>query len=95
MLNCYGGVMDVNLVLPLGHDRTRVVFDASATSPRRPRAQQGQRGLGGRIQHEDRHLVRPGAWARARTAGGSVRREAGEHLFHRLLAADCLNVGSP
>ena len=27
MINCYGGAMDTNLVLPLGVDRTEVIFD--------------------------------------------------------------------
>ena len=94
MINWYEGMMDTNLVLPLGVDRTLVVFDfyfadvdASAVERNRASIQ-----VGDRIQAEDTGIcasVQKGLGSRAYKAGRlSVRREAGEHLFHRLLAAD-------
>jgi len=94
MVNWYEGVMDTNLVRPLGQDRTEVVFDfyfsdAGAGARERNRA---SIDVGQRIQDEDTGIcasVQRGLGSRAYEAGRlSVRREAGEHLFHRLLAAD-------
>jgi choline monooxygenase len=94
MLNWYEGVMDTNLVLPLGIDRTEVIFDfyfpdVSAAARERNLA---SIGVGQRIQDEDTAIcksVQRGLASRAYRAGRlSVRREAGEHLFHRLLYAD-------
>ncbi len=96
MLNWYEGVMDTNLVLPLGVDQTEVVFDfyfpdTSESSRARNLA---SIDVGQRIQDEDTAIcksVQRGLASRAYTAGRlSVRREAGEHLFHRLLHADLL-----
>ena len=94
MVNWYEGVLDTNLVVPLGVNRTEVIFDfyfadASAASRERNLA---SIEVGQRIQDEDTaicHSVQRGLASRAYVAGRlSVRREAGEHLFHRLLAAD-------
>lgn len=94
MINCYEGVMDTNLVRPLAVDRTEVVFDfyfadVSETSRERNLA---SIDVGDRIQQEDLDIcesVQRGLNSRAYDAGRlSVRREAGEHLFHRLLYAD-------
>ena len=94
MINCYEGVMDTNLVRPLAVDRTEVVFDfyfadVSASARERNHA---SIDVGGRIQQEDLDIcesVQRGLQSRAYNAGRlSVRREAGEHLFHCLLHAD-------
>jgi len=94
MINCYEGVMDTNLVRPLALDRTEVIFDfyfadVSASARERNRASVD---VGERIQQEDLDIcesVQRGLQSRAYYAGRlSVRREAGEHLFHRLLHAD-------
>jgi choline monooxygenase len=94
MINVYEGVMDTNLVQPLGVDRTRVVFDfyfddASAAAEERNRRSVL---VAERIQAEDVAIcesVQRGLHSRAYVAGRlSVRRERGEQLFHRLLAAD-------
>jgi phenylpropionate dioxygenase-like ring-hydroxylating dioxygenase large terminal subunit len=94
MINCYEGVMDTNLVRPLAVDRTEVVFDfyfadVSAAAGERNHASVD---VGERIQQEDLDIcesVQRGLQSRAYNAGRlSVRREAGEHLFHRLLHAD-------
>ena len=94
MINWYDGVMDTNLVLPLGIDKTEVIFDfyfpdVSEAARDRNRA---SIEVGQRIQDEDVAIcksVQRGLNSRAYEAGRlSVRREAGEHLFHRLLHAD-------
>jgi phenylpropionate dioxygenase-like ring-hydroxylating dioxygenase large terminal subunit len=94
MINWYQGAMDTNLVLPLGLAKTQVVFDfyfpdVSASAADRNRA---SIDVGQRIQDEDTAIcksVQRGLGSRAYMSGRlSVRREAGEHLFHRLLHAD-------
>lgn len=94
MLNWYEGVLDTNFVLPLGVDRTEVIFDfwfadVSEAALARNRA---SIDVGQRIQDEDTDICRSvqrGLHSRAYDTGRlSVRREAGEHLFHRLLHAD-------
>ncbi len=94
MINWYQGSMDTNLVIPRGVDKTEVIFDfyfadVSETARERNRA---SIAIGQRIQDEDTDICRSvqrGLTSHAYRAGRlSVRREAGEHLFHRLLAAD-------
>jgi len=94
MLNWYEGYLDTNWVVPLGVDRTRVVFDfyfADVSESARERNRHSM-DVSDRIQGEDHAIcesVQRGLASRAYRAGRlSVRREAGEHLFHRLLAAD-------
>jgi choline monooxygenase len=94
MFNVYEGVMDTNLVLPLGVDRTAVVFDFYFRDVDQSSQERNQQSInvGERIQDEDVAIceaVQRGLNSRAYGAGRlSVRREAGEHLFHRLLHAD-------
>ena len=94
MINWYDGAMDTNLVIPRGVDQTEVIFDfffpdVSAAALQRNLA---SIEVGQRIQDEDVAIcksVQRGLHSRAYQAGRlSVRREAGEHLFHRLLYAD-------
>ena len=94
MINSYEGYMDTNLVLPIDVDHCRVIFDfyfADVSDAGREYNQQSV-SVGARIQEEDLGIceaVQRGLKSRAYGAGRlSVRREAGEHLFHRLLAAD-------
>jgi choline monooxygenase len=94
MINCYEGYMDTNLVLPVDVDHCRVIFDfyfADVSEAHREYNQQSVE-VGARVQDEDLGIceaVQRGLKSRAYRAGRlSVRREAGEHLFHRLLAAD-------
>ncbi len=91
MLNWYEGVMDTNLVIPRGVDRTVVVFDFYFAGEDAARNRQSM-DVSERIQQEDVAIcesVQHGLRSQAYQAGRlSVRREAGEHLFHRLLAAD-------
>jgi choline monooxygenase len=94
MINWYEGVMDTNLVLPLGLDRTEVIFDfyfADVSEQARER-NRASIDVGNIIQDEDMAIcksVQRGLNSRAYSTGRlSIRREAGEHLFHRLLHAD-------
>ena len=95
MINCYAGYMDTNLVIPVDVDHCRVVFDfyfgEIATEAARKYNEESI-AVGDRVQSEDLGIceaVQRGLKSRAYGAGRlSVRREAGEHLFHRLLAAD-------
>jgi choline monooxygenase len=87
-------VMDTNLVVPLGVEKTEVIFDfyfQDISDAARER-NQASIAVGQRIQEEDEGICRSvqrGLKSRAYRAGRlSVRREAGEHLFHRLLHAD-------
>jgi choline monooxygenase len=94
MINAYEGVMDTNLVLPLGVDKCAVIFDyyfgdISAAAEKRNKE---SIAVSEKVQDEDMAIcdaVQRGLASRAYMAGRlSVRREAGEHLFHRLLHAD-------
>jgi choline monooxygenase len=94
MLNWYEGYLDTNLVIPLAVDRCEVIFDFyfdDVSESRMPYIREGI-GVSERVQQEDIVIcegVQRGLGSRAYRAGRlSVRREAGEHLFHRLLAAD-------
>jgi choline monooxygenase len=94
MINSYQGAMDTNLVIPRGVDKTEVIFDfyfPDTSAAARERNRQSIE-VGQRIQDEDVAIcksVQRGLRSRAYTAGRlSVRREAGEHLFHRLLYED-------
>jgi choline monooxygenase len=94
MINCYGGAMDTNLVIPLGLDKTEVIFDFYFTDvSEHARANNlASIEVSEQIQNEDLSIcasVQRGLRSRAYDAGRlSVRREAGEHLFHRLLYDD-------
>ena len=94
MINIYDGVMDTNLVIPRGVDRTEVIFDyyfADVSQPARE-SNLASIAVSEQIQNEDVAIcesVQRGLASRAYETGRlSVRREAGEHLFHKLLHAD-------
>lgn len=94
MLNWSEGYLDTNLVVPLGVDRVKVVFEFFFDDVGADRAAHNARSIAvsQQIQDEDHAIcesVQRGLGSRAYGAGRlSVRREAGEHLFHRLLAQD-------
>ena len=94
MLNWYEGYLDTNLVLPLSIDRCRVIFDFyfAGTGDAAKEYNQQSVAVSHRVQEEDVGIceaVQRGLHSRAYVTGRlSVRREAGEHLFHRLLYAD-------
>ncbi len=94
MINAYEGVMDTNLVVPLAVDKCAVIFDyyfADITHAADAHHRQSI-AVSEKVQEEDMAIcdsVQRGLSSRAYIAGRlSVRREAGEHLFHRLLHAD-------
>jgi choline monooxygenase len=94
MINIYEGVMDSNLVLPMGPNKCRVIFDFyfADVSPERGEYNTASVATSDKVQDEDVAIcesVQKGLASRAYGAGRlSVKREAGEHLFHRLLARD-------
>ena len=98
MINLYSGYMDTNLVLPDGVDRCKVIFDFYFDDVSEAAAERNRQSIavGERVNDEDVGIceaVQRGLHSRAYNAGRlSVRREAGEHLFHRLLAADLKRV---
>ncbi len=95
MINYYDGLMDTNLVIPRGVAKTEVIFDfyfPNVTDAAERTRNRASIEVGQRIQDEDVDIcksVQRGLNSRSYKAGRlSVRREAGEHLFHRLLHAD-------
>lgn len=98
MINVYKDVMDTNLVLPVGRDKCRVIFDFyfSDISSASREHNNASVVISDKVQEEDIAIcesVQKGLASRAYGAGRlSVKREAGEHLFHRLLARDLKSV---
>ncbi len=93
MLNIYQGMMDTNLVLPLGPERCRVIFDfyfEPNSDPEGERFMAESIAVGHQIQLEDVGIcedVQRGLASRSFDTGRfSVRREAAGYHFHRLLA---------
>jgi choline monooxygenase len=100
MINIYDGVMDTNFVIARSVDRTEVIFDyyfADVSESAREK-NLASIAVSEQIQAEDVAIcesVQRGLSSRSYNAGRlSVRREAGEHLFHRLLYKD-LHAGFP
>jgi choline monooxygenase len=90
MMNLYQGVMDTNLVLPLGPKRCRVLFDFyfADTDAREFNAQ--SIAVGHQVQLEDVGIceeVQRGLESRSYSTGRfSVKREIAGYHFHQLLA---------
>jgi choline monooxygenase len=93
MLNVYLGQMQTNVVLPMGHDRTRVVFEWYALEPPADPAAADQwtrlLAFSDEIQDEDIQIceavqrnLRSRVYDRGRY---SAARENGVHHFHSLL----------
>jgi len=94
MINRYEGYMDTNYVIPVDADHCTVIFDfyfSDVSEAQRVHNNESV-NVGNRVQDEDLGIcedVQRGLKSRAYGAGRlSVRREAGEQLFHRLLAGD-------
>ena len=89
MLNAYAGVMDTNLVLPLGVDRCRVVFDFYFAATVSDDFKQQSVEVAERVQAEDIGVceeVQRNLSSRSYRAGRfSVKRENGGHHFHTML----------
>jgi choline monooxygenase len=96
MINVYEDVMDTNLVIPRAVDQTDVIFDYyfADVSNRARENNLASIAVSEQIQAEDAAIcesVQRGLSSRRYSTGRlSVRREAGEHLFHRLLHADLI-----
>jgi choline monooxygenase len=94
MINWYEGAMDTNLVLPIDPDHCQVIFNFyfGRTGPEGQAYRRESIHVSERIQQEDTEIctsVQRGLKSRGYVAGRlSLRREAGEQFFHRLLFAD-------
>ncbi len=94
MINRYGPMMDTNWVIPRGHDTTEVIFDYYFTPEAARDAAFVEKSLAASdvVQQEDVTIcesVQTGLASSSYEKGRySVKREHGEHHFHRLLAAD-------
>jgi len=95
MINRYGSIMDTNWVMPLGPDRTRVVIDfffAETEGAEERLFIEKSIAASHAIQLEDVAIsesVQQGLGSAFFDRGRySVKRQMGEHHFHRLLAAD-------
>jgi len=90
MLNAYSGVMDTNLVLPMGPDRCKVIFDYYFAAGTAADFIDQSVAVAHQVQIEDVGIceeVQRGLHSRSYTVGRfSVKREAGGYHFHRLLA---------
>ena len=93
MVNMYEGVMDTNLVLPLGPDRCEVVFDfyfARTEGAEAERFIADSIAVADQIQQEDLGIceeVQRGLGSSSYDTGRfSVRREGAGYHFHQLLA---------
>jgi choline monooxygenase len=93
MINLYQGVMDTNLVLPLGPDRCRVFFDFYFADIEGPAAQKfiaDSIAVAHQVQLEDMEVcaeVQQGLKSRSYDTGRfSVKRESGGYHFHQTLA---------
>jgi choline monooxygenase len=93
MINLYEGIMDTNLVLPLGPNRCKVIFDFYFSRCGDPEAHKfiaDSIAVAHQIQLEDVGIceqVQQGLASRSyRTGRFSVRREQAGYHFHRLLA---------
>ncbi len=93
MVNIYEGMMDTNVVLPLGPDRCRVVFDFYFSDKGQPGDAQFRKesiAVAHQIQLEDLTIceeVQKGLASRSFDTGRfSVRRELAGYHFHRVLA---------
>ena len=89
MLNATAGVMDTNLVQPLGVDRCRVVFDFYFAADADEAFKRDSVAVGGQVQAEDVGIcedVQRGLNSRSYSTGRySVKRENGGHYFHQVL----------
>ncbi|MCI0455398.1 MAG: Rieske 2Fe-2S domain-containing protein [Gemmataceae bacterium] len=101
MINLYQGVMDTNLVLPLGPDRCRVLFDfyfAQTEGAAAERFISESSAVAHQIQLEDIGIceeVQRGLASRSFDTGRfSVKREAAGYHFHRLLAGRLRQPGT-
>ena len=98
MLNFYSGVMDSNLVLPLGVDRCRVVFDFYFAEGTDESFVADSVAVADQVQAEDMGIceeVQRGLNSRSYTTGRfSVKRENGGYYFHQMLGRALLPLAA-
>jgi choline monooxygenase len=92
MLNIYLGMLQINIIVPLGHDRTLTIFEWYFADPGTPETWnnlQDSMAFSDEIQQEDIELcedvwrnLQTGIYDRGRYC---VKRENGVHHFHQLL----------
>lgn len=91
MVNLYSGVMDTNLVLPLGPESCRVIFDFYFAEGTDAAFVDQSVAVAEQVQQEDIAIcedVQRGLHSRSFSTGRfSVKRENGGYQFHQLLAA--------
>lgn len=91
MINRYGPTLDTNLVLPLGPDRCRVIFDfffEAGTEPGFIQTSLAQSDLTQREDIDISEAVQAGLQAASYDRGRYAGMEIAAHHFHQLLAAD-------
>jgi choline monooxygenase len=97
MVNIYPGVLDVNIVVPLGVDRCRVLFDLYFLPDAAADFIRDSLFVTNEVQTEDVGVceeVQRNLNGRSYRAGRySVKRENGEHYFHQKLARMLLAGG--
>jgi choline monooxygenase len=97
MVNLYSGVMDTNLVLPLGVERCRVIFDFYFADGTDAAFKDQSVAVAEQVQQEDIGIcedVQRGLHSRSFSTGRfSVKRESTGYQFHQLLAA-ALSIGT-
>jgi len=95
MINVYDGVMDTNLVLPLGPDRCRVVFDFYFVEGIAESFIRDSIAVAEQVQLEDVGVceeVQRGLNSRSYSVGRfSVKREIAGYHFHKLLGEELQN----
>lgn len=96
MVNLYEGVMDTNLVLPLGADRCRVVFDFYFAAGTGEEFVRESVAVADQVQAEDVGIceeVQRGLNSRCYSTGRfSVKRENGGHYFHQMLGRSLRSI---
>jgi len=99
MFNIYEGLMDINVVLPLGPDRCKVIFDFFFADTEGEVAQKRiakSLAVAHQIQLEDEAIceeVQRNFQSRSFDTGRfSVRRESGGHHFHQMLARELMST---
>ena len=93
MVNIYPGNLQINIIVPLSHDRTRTIFEWYFTDPGTPEAWntlQDGIAFSDNVQKEDIQICED-VWRNLgtgvyRQGRYSVKRENGVHHFHSLMA---------
>ncbi|MBI3308315.1 MAG: aromatic ring-hydroxylating dioxygenase subunit alpha [Candidatus Melainabacteria bacterium] len=91
MINIYQDVMDTNIVLPMGTDKCKVIFDFYFSDKWNQTTIDSYIASSHQVQLEDMKVceqVQHGLKSQFYTSGPYAKRETGEKHFHELLAND-------